>query len=273
MNTPAETAAQFLAVGRGKVLLPVGRMACLAVMAGLFIGLAGVGASTASASVPPAAARLVSACVFPAGLVMVTLTGSELFTGNCLLAIPWLSRAVTARQVLRNWIVVYLGNFAGAALAAAAAVYSHQLTSFSGALAASAMGTAVAKCSLSFSDAFLRGVACNILVCVAVWLALSSRSAPGKIMGIYLPIMLFVAAGFEHSVANMYYIPVALLAKELSVYADALKGVDVSCLTWGRFLEGNLLPVTLGNMVGGLTVGMVQWYCFLHGKADSGERE
>ena len=134
---------------------------------------------------------------------MVTLTGAELFTGNCLLAIPWLSRAVTARQVLRSWIVVYLGNFVGAVLAAAAAVYSHQLASFSGALAASAMSTAVAKCSLSVSDAFLRGVVCNILVCVAVWLALSSRSVPGKVLGIYLPVMLFVVSGFEHSVANI----------------------------------------------------------------------
>lgn len=273
MNTPAETAARFLAVGREKVLLPVGRMACLAVMAGFFIGLAGVGASTAAASVPPAAARLVSACVFPAGLVMVTLTGAELFTGNCLLAIPWLSRAVTARQVLRSWIVVYLGNFVGAVLAAAAAVYSHQLASFSGALAASAMSTAVAKCSLSVSDAFLRGVVCNILVCVAVWLALSSRSVPGKVLGIYLPVMLFVVSGFEHSVANMYYVPVALLAKDLPAYAGVLEGIDGSCLTWGRFLIGNLLPVTLGNMVGGLAVGMVQWYCFLRGKTDRVEKK
>ena len=126
----------------------------------------------------------------------------------------------------------------------------------------------MAKCSLSVSDAFLRGVVCNILVCVAVWLALSSRSVPGKVLGIYLPVMLFVVSGFEHSVANMYYVPVALLAKDLPAYAG-----DGSCLTWGRFLMGNLLPVTLGNMVGGLAVGIVQWYCFLRGKTDRAEKK
>ena len=135
------------------------------------------------------------------------------------------------------------------------------------------MSTAVAKYSLSVPDAFLRGVVCNILVCVAVWLALSSRSVPGKVLGIYLPVMLFVVSGFGHSVANMYYVPVALLAKDLPAYAGVLEGIDGSCLTWGRFLIGNLLPVTLGNMVGGLAVGMVQWYCFLRGKTDRAEKK
>ena len=156
---------------------------------------------------------------------------------------------------------MYLGNFVGAVLAAAAAVYSHQLASFSGALAASAMSTAVAKCSLSVSDAFLRGVVCNILVCVAVWLALSSRSVPGKVLGIYLPVMLFVVSGFEHSVANMYYIPAGIFASSVPEYAaGALEaGVDLSVLTWGNFLLKNLLPVTLGNIAGGVLTGSFMW--------------
>ena len=160
-----------------------------------------------------------SACVFPGGLAMVVLAGAELFTGNSLLVIPLLSRKVRFSGVLRSWAVVYLGNLIGALAVAALAVYSHQLGQFSGALAASAMSTAAAKCSLTFGDAFLRGMACNFLVCIAVWITMSATSVIGKVSGLYFPILLFVVSGFD-SVANMYYIPVALFAKGVPAYVQ-----------------------------------------------------
>ena len=276
MNTPAGVAANYLNTGVYKVRLHFWKMLLLAIMAGAFIALAGVGASTASCLVEgPSAAKLVSACVFPGGLAMVVLAGAELFTGNSLLVIPLLSRKVRFSGVLRSWAVVYLGNLIGALAVAALAVYSHQLGQFSGTLAASAMSTAAAKCSLTFGDAFLRGMACNFLVCIAVWITMSATSVIGKVSGLYFPILLFVVSGFEHSIANMYYIPVALFAKGVPAYvqAAAAAGVDVSGLTWGAFLGGNLLPVTLGNLAGGLLVGTVYWYCYLKDKKDQERRE
>ena len=271
MNTPAGVAANYLNTGVYKVRLHFWKMLLLAIMAGAFIALAGVGASTASCLVEgPSAAKLVSACVFPGGLAMVVLAGAELFTGNSLLVIPLLSRKVRFSGVLRSWAVVYLGNLIGALAVAALAVYSHQLGQFSGALAASAMSTAAAKCSLTFGDAFLRGMACNFLVCIAVWISFAARDVAGKIVGLYFPILLFVVAGFEHSVANMYYISVGLLARGNAACAAAASqaGLDLSALTWGNFFGANLLPVTLGNIVGGCAVGVLYWACYLRGRKD-----
>lgn len=271
MNTPAGVAANYLNLGMYKVRLHFWKMLLLAVLAGAFIALAGVGASSAScAAENPAMAKLISACVFPAGLTMVLLAGSELFTGNCLLIIPLFSKTVRLRGVLRNWIIVYCGNFLGAVLVAALAVYSHQLSNFSDTLAVSALSTAAAKCALTFGDAFLRGIACNCLVCIAVWISFAATDAIGKIAGLYFPILLFVVSGFEHSVANMFYVPVGILAKGIPEYAQAAAkaGVDLSGLSWQSFLQGNLLPVTLGNIVGGLAVGVIYWYCYLKDKKE-----
>lgn len=274
MNTPAVIAENYIGMGIGKVNLCVWKMFLLAVMAGTFIALAGLGSAAASCQVAvPSTAKLITACVFPGGLMMVILAGSELFTGNCLLVIPLLSRKIRMMQMLRSWVVVYIGNFIGAILVAAIAVFSHQLSIFSGAMAISALGTAVAKCSLTFGDAFLRGIACNFLVCIAVWISFAARDVVGKIVGLYFPIFLFVLSGFEHSVANMFYGPVGILAKGVPEYAQlaADAGVDLSVLTWGNFLVGNLLPVTLGNVVGGLLVGIVYWLCYLCGKEERKE--
>ena len=254
MNTPAETAARFLAVGREKVLLPVGRMACLAVMAGFFIGLAGVGASTAAVSVPPAAARLVSACVFPAGLVMVTLTGAELFTGNNAVLIPGaLGRRYPWKAVARNWALVYLGNFAGALLFAYFFVY------LTGVAASEPWNEAIrnialAKVSMPWHVVLLKGIGANWLVCLAVWLGMCSRGAAGKILGLWFPVMCFVAIGYEHSIANMFFIPLGMM-----------QGAEVG---WGEFIGRNLIPATLGNIAGGAVfVGGLYWYVYGTGKA------
>lgn len=272
MNSPAEVAANYINIGTGKVKLTIGKMLLLGIMAGAFIALAGAGSSTAACSVAtPSLAKLVSACIFPAGLAMVLVAGSELFTGNCLLVIPLLSKKVTVAGVLRNWVFVYIGNFIGSIAVASIVVYSHQLTNFSNALAVSTISTAVAKCSMTFGDAFLRGIACNFLVCIAVWMSFAAKDVAGKIIGLYFPILLFVVSGFEHSVANMFYGSVGLLAKTVPQFAAAASegGVDMTNLTWGNFLAGNLVPVTLGNIVGGLIVGIVYWVCYLQGKKDN----
>lgn len=260
MNTPAEIAKNFLAVGEGKVRLPLGRMFLLAVLAGLYIGLAGAGASAAAAGVESAGAgKLLGACIFPAGLTMVLLAGSELFTGNCLILIPVLSRRVAPAAMARNLAVVYLGNFLGGLLAAAGVVYSHTLDLFGGKFAAGAIATAAAKCSLSPGDAFLRGVLCNLLVCLAVWMAASAKEPAGKVAALFFPIFLFVLCGFEHCIANMYYIPAGLMAQGLPEHAAGA----APALTLGNFLARNLLPVTLGNLLGGLGLAWVYQRIYL----------
>lgn len=258
MYTPKEVAENYLSTCRAKTALPLGRMFLLACLVGAFVALAGVASTAAAATVgDPSLAKLVSGCVFPAGLAMVIVAGSELFTGNNLMIMGVLSRVISARRMLRNWGVVYLGNFVGAALVAALCVLGHVFAAFDGRLAASVISIAQAKASLSFGDAFVRGILCNFLVCIAVWMASAAKSVPGKILAVFFPIMTFVVAGFEHSVADMYYLTAGLLTAAQTSAAAA-------GLTWGRALLGNLLPVTLGNLVGGVfLVGVSGWYLYL----------
>jgi len=262
MNTPAEIAKSFLAVGENKTRLPLGKMLLLAVLAGAYIGLAGLAASTASAgAASPGAGKVLGAAIFPAGLTMVILAGSELFTGNCLILIPVLDGRVSVPALLRNLLAVYLGNFLGGLLVAAGAVYSHTLDLFGGGLAAGAVATAAAKCSLSFGDALLRGVLCNLLVCLAVWMAASAKEPAGKLAALFFPIFVFVLCGFEHCVANMYYVPAGLLALGMPEYAAAAGAVPG--LTWGNFLLKNLLPVTMGNLIGGMGLAAAYWRIYI----------
>lgn len=257
MNAPKEVAENYVNIGVGKTKLKTARMFVLGLLAGMFIAFAGIAGTTASSTIENASvAKLVSAAVFPGGLAMVLLAGSELFTGNCLLVIPLLEKKVTFPAVLRSWVFVYLGNFVGGVLVAALVVYAHLGTLFGGALGESIVSTAVAKVSLSFGDALLRGILCNILVCIAVWISFAAKSVGGKIVGLYFPVMFFVLCGFEHCVANMYYISAGLFAS--SVY-----GIEAAGLTWGSFLLNNLLPVTLGNLIGGAAVGCAYWFVYL----------
>lgn len=261
MNTPGEMAKNYLAVGEAKARLPLGKMYLLAILAGLFIGLAGLGASVASAGAATAGGgRLLSACVFPAGLTMVLLAGSELFTGNCLILMPVLSGRVSPGAFARSLLVVYLGNLVGGMLVAAGAVFSCVFDLFNGGLGAAAIATAAAKCSLPFGEAFFKGVLCNLLVCLAVWMALAAKDVAGKVAALFFPVFLFVLCGFEHCVANMYYIPAGMLASTVPHYAAL---APVTAPGWGDFLLGNLLPVTLGNLAGGLTLAAVYWAVYL----------
>lgn len=268
--SPAEIARNYVAIGKGKVNTPIPKMFLLAVIAGTFIALGGVGATTAAVSIPSASVgKLVGACIFPGGLTMVLLAGSELFTGNCLLSIPLLEKEITVKGMLKNWVVVYLGNFVGGLLVASGMVFSHQFSLFGNGMAVSAMSTAAAKCTLSFGDAFIKGIFCNFLVCLAVWIAFAAKDVAGKVIGLFYPIMIFVLCGFEHSVANMYYIGSGMFAKMVPEYANAAAeaGIDMSVVTWGNFLGTNLIPVTLGNIVGGaVCVGCVYWLLYLKKK-------
>ena len=272
MNSPAEVAKNYIGIGTGKVNTSIGKMFVLAILAGMFIGFAGLGASTLSSTIQTASvAKFAGAAVFPGGLAMVLVAGSELFTGNCLLIIPLMRKKVTVAGVLKNWIVVYAGNFVGSIIVSGIAAGSGQPGLFSNAVAITHMSTAAAKCSLAFGPAFLKGIACNFLVCIAVWMAFAAKDVAGKIIGLYFPIMLFVLEGFEHSVANMYYISIGLFCKSNEAYMAAAQqaGLDLSNLTWGNFFAGNLLPVTLGNIVGGsIFVGLAYWYTYLQGKED-----
>ncbi len=265
--TPAQVAENYIETGKAKVSTKAGKMIALAVLAGVFIALAGVGCTTVGVSVESASlGKFLGACVFPAGLAMVLLAGSELFTGNCLLTIPLLQREIKLGGMLRNWILVYVGNLIGALLVAAAVVYSHEPGLFGNAEAVSMLSTAVTKAALPFGEAFIKGILCNFLVCIAVWIAFAAKDVAGKILGLFFPIMLFVLCGFEHSVANMYFIGAGLFAKTVPAYAEAAAqaGLDLSGLTWGTFWTGNLIPVTLGNIVGGaVCVGCVYWFVYL----------
>lgn len=204
--------------------------------------------------------RLVSAAVFPVGLMMVVLCGAELFTGNCLMIIGVLDRKIRISGMLRNWVLVYLGNFLGALMVVALMKSTGLWETGSGLLGASVIKTAQAKVQLSFGQAFVRGILCNWLVCLTVWMSTGARETVSKIFAIWFCIGLFVISGFEHSIANMYFIPAGIAAAADSGLAQ-LAGCDVSVLTVGNFLIKNLLPVTLGNILGGgLFVGMVYWF-------------
>lgn len=264
--TPAEVTANYAAAGRGKTTAPAWRLLLLGVLAGLLIAMGGAVASTATHAVDNAGlARVLSGLLFPFALATVILTGAELFTGNCLLVIPALDRQATWSGVLRNWLLVYLGNAAGAVLTAAGCAFSGQLGLGGGALAVHTIKTAAAKCALPFENALVLGIFCNVLVTLAVVLSLSAKDVPGRIMGAFLPVCFFVICGFEHCVANLFYVPAGLFAQSVPAYAAlaAQAGVDASGLTWGAFLTGNLLPVTLGNILGGAGVGGLLWACHL----------
>lgn len=267
MNSPAEVAKNYVTIGKGKVNTPVPKMFLLAMMAGMFIAMAGVGASTASCTVENASlGKLVGAAVFPGGLAMVLIAGSELFTGNTLLFIPLMEKEVSIGGVLKNWVVVYLGNLVGSMIVSAICVWGGQLGLFGNGLAASAMGTAAAKCSMPFMQALIKGIGCNFLVCIAVWMSFAAKDIAGKFFALYLPILIFVVAGFEHSIANMYYITVGLFAKTNPAYVQAAAdaGKDLTSLTWGNMFIANLLPVTIGNIIGGgVLVGLSYWFIYL----------
>lgn len=248
MFTPAEVAKNYITIGKGKANQTTLKMFLLAILAGAFIALAGAAATFGNAYVN----KVVGAAIFPAGLAMVLVAGSELFTGNCLLVIPLLEKEITFAQMLRNWLIVYIGNLVGGLLITSMAVCAGTFDSVYEAV----VNTAAAKVSLSFGAALLRGILCNFLVCLGVWMAFAAKSVGGKIAGLFFPVFVFVLCGFEHSIANMFYIPAGILeAARFDVAADGLS-------VYGMFVK-NLLPVTLGNIIGGAGLGLLYWRIYL----------
>lgn len=258
MLSPKQIAEKYVTVGKSKANLPISKMFVLAVFAGIFISIAGASATIASSMVENASiSRLINSLIFPAGLVMVVLAGSELFTGDCLILISVLKKEVKFLSYLKTLAIVYIGNLVGSLFVSALFVYGHTASLFDGKLAETLVNTAVTKTSLSFSDAFIRAILCNILVCIAVWITIGASSAADKVIGLYPPIFVFVLGGYEHCIANMFYIPAGIFAA--SEYGLAADG-----LNWVTFIVNNLIPVTLGNIVGGAVIVAVgYWFAFL----------
>jgi formate/nitrite transporter len=264
-KTIAETVAQK--VGVGKATSPWLSVLVLGVLAGAYIGFGAMLATTTTfdlaAHMGTGFTRFLSGAVFSLGLMLVVIAGAELFTGNNLMISSALSGQIGFGKMLGRWALVYAANFAGAILVSLIWVFSGLWKMGDGALGAYAVKAALGKVNLTFLEALLRGIGCNWLVCLAVWMALASRQIIGKIFAIFFPIMGFVALSFEHSVANMYYIPTALFLKDwLGVALPA--GADPANLSWLGFLWRNLLPVTIGNIIGGAVfVGMSYWSAYL----------
>jgi formate transporter len=268
---PQAMAEKMETVGQAKVSLGPLRMFALAVLAGAFIALGAIFATTITTGtgvLPFGVSKLLGGLVFCLGLILVIGAGAELFTGNALIVMAWAHRRVSTGNLLRNWFIVYIGNFVGAVLTALMLFLSRQYTFGNGAIGLNALNIANHKVGLDFVQALLLGIFCNALVCLAVWLCIGARSATDKILAIIFPITAFVAAGFEHSVANMYFIPIGLFIKDGAgpeFWGQVGQtAADYADLTWGSFLVDNLLPVTIGNIIGGaVMVGLVYWFIYL----------
>ena len=272
---PAQMSEKAELSGVRKATLDLPSSFTLAVLAGAFIALGAVFATTVvaggSGPLPYGVVRLLAGTVFSLGLILVLVAGAELFTGNNLIVMAWASRRVSTGLLLRNWLVVYAGNFVGS-IGTALLVYLGGQHGFgNGAVGAAALATANAKTGLDFVQAVALGTLCNALVCLAVWLTLSARTVADKVLAIVPPIAAFVAAGFEHSVANMFFIPSGLFIKagagEAFWTAIGKTAADYPNLTWHNFLVHNLVPVTIGNIIGGaVLVGIVYWFVYLRGR-------
>jgi formate/nitrite transporter len=236
---PAQIALKVAEVGVAKARLPTLALVMLGVAAGGFIGLGAMYYTVvvSDPSLPFASARVLGGCAFSLGLILVVVAGAELFTGNNLLVMAWASRRISTRDLARNWAIVYAANAIGAAGLAIIVYWAEHAELAQGAIRQQYVDIAAAKLSMSFSEAFFKGVLCNLLVCLAVWLAMAGRSVADRVLAIIFPVSAFVAAGFEHSVANMYLLPLGMLLGD--------GGLNIAAL--GR----NLIPVTLGNIVGG----------------------
>ena len=289
---PPAMAVKAEEIGVRKAHMANVTMFALAVLAGAFIALGAIFATTvgagsfittgadttASTTWPTGFVRIMMGFVFSLGLILVVVGGAELFTGNNLIVMAWANRKVGTGLLLKNWGIVYLGNFVGALATAIIMFLSQQYTFSNGAIGLFALSLANTKAGLQFVPAVMLGIMCNALVCLAVWLTYSARTTTDKVMAIVFPITAFVAAGFEHSVANMYYLPFAMLVKNFApaTFWETIHKTpaDYTNLTLYNFLVGNLLPVTIGNIIGGaVMVGVVYWFIYLRKRAPAGDQQ
>lgn len=268
---PLEIARKAETIGAQKARLDLASLIVLSVLAGAFIALGAMFATTVMAGaegvVPYGLSRLAAGLVFSLGLILVVVGGAELFTGNTLMVMALAARKISLTEMLRAWAIVYAGNFAGAFGTAVLVLLSGQYLSSDGSVASVALSLAAGKVALPFDRALFLGILCNVLVCLAVWLSLGARTTSDKVLAVLFPVSAFVAAGFEHSVANMYLIPLGILIREwapASIWPQIpLSSSSLAELTWPAFLW-SLVPVTIGNLIGGgLLVGGVYWFVYL----------
>ncbi|MGD2078560.1 MAG: formate transporter FocA [Chloroflexota bacterium] len=280
---PSEMAVRAEKVGVSKAGMGLFTLFALGVLAGIFIALGAIFATTVTAPtlakdpatgailatwLPFGIGKLIGGLSFCLGLILVVVAGAELFTGNNLIIMAWANKRISTTSVLRNWGIVYLGNFVGAILTVIVVLLSGQYTFGNGAVGLNALNIARAKVGYDLVQAIFLGSLCNMLVCLAVWLVYSARTTTDKILSIIFPITAFVAAGFEHSIANMYFIPMGLAIKQVAGEAFwnsiGSSAADYATLTWGNFILHNLLPVTIGNIIGGAVgVGVVYYVIYL----------
>ena len=264
--SPTEIAAKVESIAVAKARLPLLSMLMLGILAGAFIGLGAMYyvIVRSDPTIGFATRQVLGGVTFSLGLLLVVVAGAELFTGNNLLAMAWADGKMSTREVLRNWVIVCCGNFIGAAGLAVLVYLSGHAAMNDGAIAAQYVVIAAAKQAMPFWTAFFKGVLCNVLVCMAVWMALAGRSVVDKAVAIVFPISAFVAAGFEHSIANMYFFPLAMLLQTF----DGV-GAGAPAVTW-LGLIGNLIPVILGNIIGGsVLVGLVYHVIYRRGAVKS----
>jgi formate transporter len=268
---PKDMAQRAEEIGIKKVNLDFLSMSGLAVLAGSFIALGAIFATvalTGTSSIPWGWGRLIAGLVFSLGLILVVVGGAELFTGNNLIVMAWSDRRFSTFKLLKNWGIVFLGNFIGSIATALIVFLGKQYTFNNGNVGITALNIGLAKVNLDFVQAIMLGIMCNALVCLAVWLCLSARTTLDKISSIIFPITAFVACGFEHCIANMYFIPTALFIKDwASPSFWQMTGINPSTysdLTWYAFFVHNLIPVTIGNIIGGVVlVGAAYWVVYL----------
>lgn len=264
--TAAETVANYANAGAAKTKLSVAKMLLLGILAGMLIGFPSCVTNMATFGITNyGISRMVSGLLFAFGLGTVILTGAELFTGNTLITMSLLDKKVTLPAMLKNWLFVYIGNFLGSMLLSAICAYFGWLSAGSNALAVSAMKMAVGKMTMPFQNAFFMGVLCNILVTIGVLMSLAGKDGTSRFIGAWVPVMFFVTCGFNHSIADMTYCMLGLFAKNVTAYASAAAeaGIALDSLTWGNYFVGNLIPVTLGNILGGVAVGVTMWYAYV----------
>lgn len=265
-HQPANMAHQMESVGIAKCSRDTLSMVLLGLLAGLFIGLGAVFCTLVTTDINPGfgLGKLLGGLVFCLGLVLVVVAGAELFTGNCLLVAPRMSCRIAWSQLLRNWGIVYFSNLAGSVLLVALVFYAQSWQLGGYGVGANSLMIANAKVNLAFAPALFRGILCNALVCLAVWLCFAARSVPGKILAIIFPITAFVACGFEHSIANMFFIPMgmAVATQAEVVQAAGVTAAQLTNLNLLGFVH-NLVPVTIGNIIGGSSVGAIYWLALL----------
>lgn len=262
-NTPAENAKSLIGLGKTKAGLTSENMILLGLLAGIYIAIAAQLATISTNDMAPilgdGMTRFVFGSTFTVGLMLVVIAGAELWTGNNLMIPAVYAGEITWGQLLKNWVLVYAANFVGSLLMVWLMNISGLWGANGGMVGVRALGIAAGKVQLTFGAAFARGVLCNLLVTIAVIFALAAKDITGKLLGMFFPIMAFVTSGFEHSIANMYFVPAGIALKAQPAVVE-LFGKDVSMLTWGNFISNNLIPVTLGNFVGGAIIVATGYY-------------